>query len=78
MNPNTYLSPKHTEMFTRRDIELRNSDWTQGADASNVLTAEQIAAWATYRQVLRDLPDQEGFPNVEFPSDPNAPVVSGE
>lgn len=78
MNPNTYESPKHTQMFTKRDAELRNSDWTQGADASNVLTAEQIAAWATYRQALRDLPDQEGFPNVEFPSYPNEPVVSEE
>lgn len=27
--------------------------------------------WATYRQALRDLPEQEGFPlNVEFPSKP--------
>lgn len=27
--------------------------------------------WAKYRQALRDLPEQEGFPlNVEFPSKP--------
>lgn len=29
-------------------------------------------AWATYRQALRDLPQQVGFPyNVEFPTPPN-------
>lgn len=27
--------------------------------------------WATYRQELRDLPEQEGFPlNIEFPTKP--------
>lgn len=33
---------------------LSLSDWTQAADSP--LTAEQRAAWATYRQSLRDLP----------------------
>lgn len=28
--------------------------------------------WAEYRQALRDLPEQEGFPmNVEFPEEPS-------
>lgn len=29
-------------------------------------------AWATYRQELRDLPEQEGFPfNIRFPTPPD-------
>lgn len=29
-------------------------------------------SWAAYRQALRDLPQQEGFPfNIEFPEKPN-------
>lgn len=37
-----------------RDQRLYASDWTQIPDAP--LTAEQKAAWATYRQELRDVP----------------------
>lgn len=37
----------------RRDFELAASDWTQVADVP--LTAEQKAAWASYRQALRNL-----------------------
>ena len=40
-----------------RDILLIQSDWTQVADAP----VDQ-AAWAAYRQALRDVPEQEGFP----------------
>ena len=36
-----------------RDAKLTQSDWTQVADAP----VDQ-AAWATYRQALRDIPDQ--------------------
>lgn len=50
---------------------LRQSDWTQGPDAP--LTAEQKAAWATYRQALRDITTQSGFPlNVIWPTEPSA------
>jgi hypothetical protein len=37
-----------------RTILLSLTDYTQAADSP--LTAEQRAAWATYRQSLRDLP----------------------
>jgi hypothetical protein len=44
----------------QRDGMLRNTDWTQIADASlGDHTAEE---WATYRQELRDLP--AGFSKV--------------
>ncbi len=43
------------EMRKLRNIFLRSSDWTQMADSP--LTAEKKAEWATYRQALRDLPN---------------------
>ena len=55
----------------KRQPLLRQSDWTQGPDAP--LTAEQKAAWATYRQALRDVTAQAGFPlNVIWPTKPAA------
>jgi len=42
---------------TARDEKLKDSDWTQIADAP-----VDKAAWATYRQALRDVPTQSGFP----------------
>jgi len=45
---------------------LQASDWTQIADA-----AVDQAAWKIYRQALRDVPQQEGFPeNVIWPTPP--------
>lgn len=49
-----------------RDRLLAASDWTQVADAP----VDQ-AAWATYRQALRDIPLQAGFPNsIVWPTKP--------
>jgi hypothetical protein len=39
-----------------RNAELARTDWTQIADS----TADK-AAWATYRQALRDLPKQDAL-----------------
>jgi len=50
-----------------RNSKLTESDWTQIADAP-----VDKAAWATYRQSLRDIPQQAGFPtNVVWPVEPN-------
>jgi len=49
-----------------RDGLLMNSDWTQ-VDDSPV----DKSAWATYRQALRDLPAQSGFPDVTLPTPPS-------
>lgn len=50
-----------------RNRLLANCDWTQLADAP--LTEEQKAAYAEYRQALRDVPEQDGFPdNVVWPT----------
>lgn len=42
-----------------RDKMLAASDWTQIPDAP-----VDAAAWAEYRQALRDVPEQEGFPET--------------
>lgn len=50
----------------RRDQLLRESDWTQVLD-----TKVDVAAWAAYRQQLRDVPSLPGFPlNIEWPTPP--------
>jgi hypothetical protein len=49
-----------------RDAKLKDSDWTQLSDAP-----VDKDAWAVYRQALRDVPQQEGFPeNVTWPEQP--------
>ena len=54
-----------------RDKLLLISDWTQVKDAP----VDQ-AAWAEYRQALRDLTEQEGFPeNIVWPLSPDAVVT---
>ena len=52
---------------SRRNYLLSESDYTQLADYPN----PDKALWATYRQALRDLPSQAGFPrNPVFPDKP--------
>ena len=49
-----------------RNATLKDSDWTQLSDSP-----VDKSAWATYRQALRDVPSQEGFPwEVTWPSKP--------
>jgi hypothetical protein len=51
---------------TQRNQKLAETDWTQVADAP-----VDKQAWATYRQVLRDVPTQTGFPwNTQWPNKP--------
>lgn len=47
----------------RNDL-LKETDWWAVSDLT--MTQEQI----DYRQALRDLPAQEGFPNIDFPEKP--------
>ena len=49
-----------------RDTELARTDWTQVADAP-----ADKAAWATYRQALRDLPASNKDPRkIDLPVAP--------
>ena len=54
-----------------RNRKLTESDIMVLPDRWNAMTQEQQEAWATYRQVLRDVPSQAGFPwEVEWPKQP--------
>lgn len=46
-----------TDMRTHRNNLLSSCDWTQVADAP-----VDKAAWVLYRQALRDITEQSGFP----------------
>lgn len=55
-----------TSVRNERNKKLSESDWTQVADSP-----VDKAAWATYRQALRDVPSQSGFPwDVAWPTQP--------
>ena len=43
---------------TERDKRLSETDWTQGTDVPQSTKDK----WADYRQTLRDMPQQVGFP----------------
>jgi len=50
-----------------RETKLKASDWMALSDVT--MTAE----WSTYRQALRDVPEQAGFPHtVTWPTEPGA------
>ena len=53
----------------QRDALIAACDWTQVPDAP--LTAAKHAEWVTYRQALRDVPAQAGFPDtIDWPKNP--------
>lgn len=65
-----YIAMKDAEQATNvrrtRTEKLKDSDWTQIADS----TADK-QAWATYRQALRDISAQSGFPwTITWPDAP--------
>jgi hypothetical protein len=50
-----------------RDQLLQESDWTQLPDVPESIKSK----WAAYRQLLRDVPQQENFPeNIIWPQKP--------
>ena len=61
---------KWNSVRAQRDQLLAQSDWTQVADAPG-----DKAAWATYRQALRDLPSTGTDPDaLTWPISPDAPA----
>lgn len=66
------------EVREARSARLSASDWTQAADAP--LTENEKARWREYRQALRDIPEQAGFPEtVAWPEEPERdPVIESE
>ena len=56
-----------TSVRATRDTKLAESDWTQARD----VTLANDADWQAYRQALRDVPTQDGFPwTVIWPEQP--------
>lgn len=57
-------------VISKRNSYLYSSDWTQLPNGP--LTSEQQQAWAVYRQELRDITTQSGYPfDVVWPTPPN-------
>jgi hypothetical protein len=53
------------EVRKERDEKLAATDWRASSDLT------MSTEWATYRQALRDITTQEGFPNsVVWPTEP--------
>ena len=50
---------------SERDQKLKDTDWMGMSDVT------MSTEWATYRQALRDIPSQDGFPNtITWPTEP--------
>lgn len=57
------------DVLAQRNKRLVDSDWTQLVDAQ--LEEDQKEEWRRYRQMLRDITSQPGFPeNVVWPEQP--------
>ena len=66
-----YKAQKDTEQAKSvrqsRDEKLKATDWSQGKDIADSVSAK----YTTYRQELRDVPAQAGFPwTVQWPTQP--------
>lgn len=65
----TQLAETARMALARRFDLLQQSDWTQLPD----VLLETKTQWATYRQALRDITDQPGYPfNIVWPTPPTA------
>jgi hypothetical protein len=59
------LAQKTEQMRLERNRLLSACDWTQVPDAP-----VDKAAWAAYRQALRDITQHPDWPNVDWPEAP--------
>ena len=68
----TYQNEENLVAFREnRNAKLTASDWTQVSDSP--LSDSKKTEWQTYRQILRDMPSQDGFDplNPMYPSEPS-------
>tara|TARA_B000000477_G_C6093994_1_gene229013 strand:+ start:1688 stop:1969 length:282 start_codon:yes stop_codon:yes gene_type:complete len=63
------LEDRKKDFRLNRNILLKDTDWALASDTP--LSNEQKTEATTYRQALRDLPAQDGFPNIAFPTKPD-------
>jgi len=67
-HPKTEEEVEEKTKIQRNDLLLK-SDWTQLPDAP--ITESQKKSWEIYRQALRDISKQQGFPyEINWPSKP--------
>jgi hypothetical protein len=65
-------SENRNKALTLRNNLLFSSDWTQLPDAQEQLDDEDKQMWKEYRQALRDLTKQRGWPEVvDWPKRPH-------
>lgn len=58
---------KAAQVRAERNVLIAKTDWTQGKDIPDAVSQP----WAVYRQALRDVPQQAGFPwDVQWPAQP--------
>jgi hypothetical protein len=70
---NTFLinSSKAEHIEADRVKLLQESDWTELPSALSRLGHNKIQEWQTYRQALRDITSQSGYPtNITWPTKP--------
>jgi hypothetical protein len=59
------------QAIKKRSAMLYASDWTQLPDAQDTLDAEEKLRWSVYRQQLRDITKQPGWPtSIDWPKRP--------
>lgn len=68
-SPTTTVDEIAAEVRAKRDRLLFESDWVV---TRSVETGDPVpSAWLAYRQALRDIPEQEGFPQtINWPTAP--------
>lgn len=58
---------KAAQVRAERNAKLAATDWTQAADVPQAVKDNYVS----YRQALRDVPNQSGFPNeITWPDEP--------
>lgn len=73
LNPPVDPEQVAADVRAQRDVLLRESDWvtTRAYDMQEPVPQE----WAEYRQALRDVPEQAGFPeDIDWPQVPANPT----
>jgi hypothetical protein len=59
-------------LIIKRNMILMSSDWSQLQDANDSLEEDEKILWKEYRQKLRDMTDQPGWPlDVDWPKRPH-------
>jgi hypothetical protein len=69
---------KKMEVLSNVQLELVQSDWTELPSNQQRKTEEWKIEWAEYRQKLREVKDQSGFPfQVDWPKKPEINTRTG-